>query len=266
MKLSFGSSLSGTRLIAISISASFLLAACNGSAQEPEDEALFDEAVLNLLLESRIQKPANQATSEERTSAVDELTNIYVMSNLPRAIELGNDPVIKAQIELQGKAILFNALATDFIENNPATEQEIFNTYEEQVALAPPKEFKARHILVESQSEAVGLIEELKGGADFVELAIEHSTGPSGPSGGDLGWFTAQAMVAPFSDAVAGMDNGAFTLAPVQTQFGWHVILREDSRDSAPPPLDSVRDAIKQQVEQNKFREYMNDARTKASE
>ncbi len=266
MKLSFGSSLSGTRLIAISISASFLLAACDGSAQELEEAALFDESVLNLLLESRIQKPADQATSEERAAAIDELTNIYVMSNVPRAIELGNDPEIKAQIELQGKAILFNALATDFIENNPATDQEIFNTYEEQVALAPPKEFKARHILVESQSEAVALIEELKGGADFVELAMEHSTGPSGPTGGDLGWFTVQAMVAPFSEAVAGMENGAFTLAPVQTQFGWHVILREDSRDSAPPPLDSVRDAIKQQVEQNKFREYMNDARAKASE
>ena len=92
MKLSFGSSLSGARLIAISISASFLLAACGSSAQEPEEAALFDEAVLNLLLESRIQKPADQATSEERAAAVDELTNIYVMSNLPRAIELGNDP------------------------------------------------------------------------------------------------------------------------------------------------------------------------------
>jgi peptidyl-prolyl cis-trans isomerase C len=266
MKLSFGSSLSGARLIAISISASFLLAACNGSAEEPEDEALFDEAVLNLLLESRIQKPADQATSEERASALDELTNIYVMSSLPRAIELSKVPEIKAQIELQEKAILFNAFASDFIENNQATDQEIFNLYEEQVALAPAKEFKARHILVETQSAAVALVEELKGGADFVELAKEKSTGPSGPSGGDLGWFTAQAMVEPFSNAVAAMEDGAFTTAPVQTQFGWHVILREDSRDSAPPPLDSVRDAIKQQIEQTKLREFMSNARTNSSE
>jgi len=266
MKLFFGSSLSGARPLPILLSATFLLAACNGSAQEPENAPLFDEAVVDLLLESRTQKPAAEATSEERASAVDELSNIYVISSLPRAVELGNNPEIKAQIELQGRAILFNAVAVDFIENNQASEQEIFNIYEEQFALAPPKEFKARHILVETQSEAVALIEELKGGADFVELAKEHSTGPSGPSGGDLGWFTTQAMVAPFSNAVAAMEDGAFTTEPVQTQFGWHVIIREDSRDSAPPPLESVRDSIKQQIEQNRFREFMDNARAKASE
>ena len=233
----FGSSLSGTRLLAISLSATFLLTACQASSDEPESEsepaALFDQAVLDLLLESRIQKPAIQATNEEREAAIDELTNIYVVSSLPRAMELRETPEVKAQIELQEKAILFNALATDFLEKNPATEQEIFNLYEEQVALAPPQEFKARHILVETQSSAVALIEELQGGADFEELAKEHSTGPSAPSGGDLGWFTAQAMVEPFSNAVAAMEDGAFTPAPVQAQFGWHTILREGSRDSS---------------------------------
>jgi peptidyl-prolyl cis-trans isomerase C len=268
----FGSSLSGTRLLAILLSGTFLLTACQASSDEPESEpesesaALFDQAVLDLLLESRIQKPASQATSEEREAAIDELTNIYVVSSLPRAMELREVPAIKAQIELQEKAILFNALATDFLEDNQATEQEIFNLYEEQVALAPPQEFKARHILVETQSSAVALIEELQGGADFAELAKEHSTGPSAPSGGDLGWFTAQAMVEPFSNAVAAMEDGAFTPAPVQTQFGWHIILREGSRDSAPPPLDSVRDVLKQRVEQAKFQEFMNNARAKTSE
>lgn len=266
MKSSFGSRLSGTRLVAISLGTSFLLASGAASAQEPDSATLFDQAVLDLLLQSRIQKPAGQATSQERASAVDELTNIYVISGLPRAIELGESPAIKAQIELQERAILFNAFASEFVANNQATEQEIFNTYEEQIALTPSKEFKARHILVDTQGEAMALVEELKAGADFVELAKEHSTGPSAPSGGDLGWFTAQAMVEPFSNAVAAMEDGDFTPAPVQTQFGWHVILREDSRDGAPPPLDSVRDVIKQRVEQNKFQEFMNNARANASE
>jgi hypothetical protein len=92
MKLSFGSRQSGTRLLALSLSASFLLAACNGSAQEPEAKPLFDQAVLDLLLQSRIQKPASEATSEERVSAIEELTNIYVVTNLPRSIELGESP------------------------------------------------------------------------------------------------------------------------------------------------------------------------------
>ena len=197
---------------------------------------------------------------------MDELSNIYAISSLPRAIELKATPQIRAQLELQERAILFNAFANDFLAKNQATEQEIFNAYEEQVAIAPPKEFKARHILVETQGEAIALIEELQGGAEFVELAKQHSTGPSGPSGGDLGWFTAQAMVKPFSDSVSVMEDGAFTSTPVQTQFGWHVILREDSRDAAPPPLESVRDVIKQRVEQGKLQEFMNKARSNANE
>lgn len=265
MTSSFDSRVSGTRRLTIAMSATFLFATGAVSAQQPEAATPFSPAVLDLLLESRIQKPAAQATGEERAAAIGELTNIYMISSLPRAVELGEDPRIKAQLELQERAILFNALANDFLANNQATEQEIFNIYEEQVALAPPKEFKARHILVDTQAAATALIEELQGGADFVELAKEHSTGPSGPSGGDLGWFTVQTMVEPFSDAVAAMEDGAFTAEPVQTQFGWHVILREDSRESAPPSLDSVRDAIKQRIEQDKFQKFLVNAREEAA-
>jgi len=262
MKSSSGSNSLGIRAAAIVLSTALLLGTTLASAEAPP----FDKEVLDLLLESRLQKPASQATAEEIESAVDELSNIYVISSLPRAVELGASPPIKAQLELQERAILFNAFANDFLEKNAATDQEIFNVYQEQVALAPPKEFKARHILVETQGEAVALIEKLQGGADFVELAKEHSTGPSGPSGGDLGWFTAQAMVKPFSDAVALLEDGDFTSSPVQTQFGWHVILREASRDSAPPPLESVRDAIKQRIEQQKFQDFLSDLRSKAPE
>jgi peptidyl-prolyl cis-trans isomerase C len=266
MNLIIGARKVGARIAAVTISVMFLLTATAASAQESNSGELFEKEVLELLLESRIQKPADQATAQERASAIEELTNIYLVSNLPRAIELGNSPAIKAQLDLQDRAILFNAFANDFLANNQATDQEIFNMYEEQVALAPPKEFKARHILVESQGAATDLVEQLQAGADFVELAKEHSTGPSAPSGGDLGWFTAQAMVKPFSDAVAAMEDGEFTSAPVQTQFGWHVILREDSRDSAPPPLESVSDALKQRVAQQKFQDFMKSLRSNSSE
>ncbi len=266
MTLFLGSKSFGTSVAAAALSAAVFFSTSTASAQQTEATQLFDNAVLELLLESRTKKPASQATAQERAAAIDELTNIYVISDLPRTIELGQSPQIKAQLDLQEKAILFNAFASDFLQKNPASEQEIFNAYEEQVALAPPKEFKARHILVDTQAEALALIEELQGGADFVELAKERSTGPSASSGGDLGWFTAQAMVKPFSDAVSKMEDGAFTASPVQTQFGWHVILREDSRDSTPPPLDSVRDVVKQRVEQQKFQEFMNNLRTKSAE
>ncbi len=221
--------------------------------------------VISLFLESQLQKPAAQVTPTERSAALDQLRDLYLVASLPKAVELGNDPRISAQIELQRVATLFNAFAGDFLTNNPVTDQEVFDAYQEQFALAPPKEFKARHILVEKQSEALALIETLKGDGDFVELAKTNSTGPSASSGGDLGWFTAQAMVKPFSDAVAVLEDGAFTTEPVQTQFGWHVILREDSRESAPPPLESVSDVIKQRISQQKFQDFLQNLRSSAA-
>ena len=95
---------------------------------------------------------------------------------------------------------------------------------------------------MQTQAEAQDLIAQLKEGADFQALAKEHSTGPSGPNGGDLGWFAPEQMVKPFADAVIALEDGAFSPDPVQTQFGWHVILREESRDAiiTPVPLDSA--------------------------
>lgn len=191
---SIGRRLAGTRIAAVTCAATLLFGATTASAQQTESTALFDNEVLELLLESRIQKPAGQATTQERETAIDELTNIYLVTNLPQALELAQSPDIKAQLDLQSRAIIFNAFSNEFLATNQATDQEVFNAYEEQIALVSNKEFKARHILVDTQGEAVSLIEELQGGADFIKLAQEHSTGPSGSSGGDLGWFTAQAM------------------------------------------------------------------------
>ena len=122
-----------------------------------------------------------------------------------------------------------------------------------QMQSSAPLQYKARHILVETQASALDLIAQLQDGANFEELAKANSTGPSGPSGGDLGWFSPEQMV---------KQDGEFTTQPVQTQFGWHVILREDSRENQPPPLDSVRDSIKQSVEQLKFQNYLEGLRT----
>lgn len=213
--------------------------------------------VLNMYLESRIQKPAAQASAEERESVLNELKDIYLLTTQERAKELAKSARIKAQLELQSRGILAQAVATDFVATNQATDDEIKAAYEQQMKLAPSLEYKARHILVETQGEAKGLISELEGGANFADLAKEKSTGPSGPNGGDLGWFAPDQMVAPFSKAVSELENGAFTKEPIQTQFGWHVILREDSRDTAPPTLESVRDMVKQRIEQNKLQNYL---------
>jgi len=216
-----------------------------------------DPNVFNMYLESRIQRPAAEATPDQVAAVRDELTDIYLLSGQPRAQELKENPLLQAQLELQSRAIMAQAVATDFVTRNQATDEEMQALYAEQIKLAPSLEFKARHILVETQGEAIELITLLEGEADFSELAKERSTGPSGPSGGDLGWFTPDRMVAEFSTAVQALDDGAFTKIPVQTQFGWHVILREDSREVPPPPFESVIDTLKQQVEQQKLQDYL---------
>ena len=156
---SIDSRLTGTRSAAVICAITLLLGTLTAAAQQSESTALYDNDVLDLLLESRIQKPASQATAQERDTAIDELTNIYLVTNLPRAIELGQSPEIKAQLDLQARAILFNAFANEFLASNQATDQEVFNAYEEQIALVSNTEFKARHILVDTQGEAVALTE-----------------------------------------------------------------------------------------------------------
>ena len=216
-----------------------------------------DSTVFDTYIQSRLQKPADQATAEERQILEQQLTDIYLLTTQPTAKELANEPLIKAQIEIQTRASIAQAVAMDFYAKNPATDEEILVEYQLQMKMAPTLQYKARHILVETQSAAVDLIKQLDEGDDFAELAKAHSTGPTGPNGGDLDWFPAEQMVKAFSDAVVAMSDGAYTSEPVQTQFGWHVILREETRDNQPPTLESIRDVLKQRVEQEKFQRYL---------
>ena len=118
------------------------------------------------------------------------------------------------------------------------------------------KEFDASHILVETEEEAQAVVAELEGGADFAAVAKEKSTGPSGPNGGSLGWFGAGMMVAPFQEAVEGMEVGTIS-APVQTQFGWHVIKLNDTRTAEAPPLDEVREELTAELRDARLKEYI---------
>ena len=235
------------------------------STSAQNDDAVKAE-MINLAIESTLRKPAAQATAGERAEIASEIENIYLVTEHPRARELASDPRFNATLELQRRVAIYQALKADYQANNAPTEQEIFNEYESQVALTSSVEYKARHILVSTQGAAADLIAQLDEGADFQVLAAEHSSDSSGQAGGDLGWFTEEAMVKPFSDGVKALENGSYSKEPIQSQFGWHVILREDSRDATPPPLDSVRDVIVQHLNERKFQDYVQSLRAGASE
>ena len=144
---------------------------------------------------------------------------------------------------------LLSSVVINDLRANSVTEDILKNTYAAKYpAGAGEQEYKASHILVETEQRAKDLLALLDGGTDFGGLAIEHSTGPSAPSGGDLGWFGKGQMVAPFESAVTGMEAGTYT-GPVKTQFGYHLIFLNDRRETSPPSFEDVRGEIEVEIQ-----------------
>ena len=214
---------------------------------------------------SRAQKPAEELTPEERDAIMSELIQMVLLSNAAQKDGLLQDPEFAAELELQRLQAVARRQIGAHLDENPVTETELQQAYDENLEQLAGVQYKARHILVEQESDAREIIAELQQGADFQELARTRSTGPSGPNGGDLGWFSAERMVAPFAAAVRAMDVGTFTTEPVQTRFGWHVILLEEKSDARAPGLDAVRGDVTSIVEQEKVQQYLDELRATAT-
>ena len=127
------------------------------------------------------------------------------------------------------------------------------------------KEYKARHILTTTETEAQAVIAQLNKGANFATLAKEKSIDTSSAqNGGELGWFSPDQMVKPFADAVEKLKKGSYTQTPVHTQYGWHVILLQDVRAVQPPPFDEVKDQVRGIMQNRIIGEYIDGLRKKA--
>ena len=145
------------------------------------------------------------------------------------------------------------------------TEEKLRERYEEAIAATPPQEeVRARHILLDSEEKANEVLLIVQGGADFAETAKQHSTGPSASNGGDLGYFAKDQMVAPFAEAAFAMQAGEFSPAPVQTEFGWHLIKVEDRRQSPPPAFEEMREQFSQEVRRAVLTALLEDVRSGA--
>jgi peptidyl-prolyl cis-trans isomerase C len=147
----------------------------------------------------------------------------------------------------------------DKLANEPVSDEAIQAAYDAAFAdAAPETEWQASHILVETEEEAKAIIEQLNGGADFATVAQEKSTGPSGPGGGALGWFGAGMMVPEFEEAVKTLKVGEIS-APVQTQFGWHVLILTDTRQKEAPALEDVREELTDSIRQESVQKMIDD-------
>lgn len=217
------------------------------------------------MLASQVAKSGRPVNDEVRAQIKEEVIarEIFMQEATKRGLAASED--YKAQMELARQTILIRELFADFQKKNPVTDAELKAEYDKFVAANGGKEYKARHILVEKEEEAKGIIASLKKGDKFEDLAKKMSKDPgSGANGGDLDWANASSYVPEFSSAMIKLEKGQLTPEPVKSQFGWHVIRLDDIRDAKLPAFDEVKPQISQQMTQQKLSQFQEDLRKKA--
>jgi len=201
-------------------------------------------------------RPSNDLPAEQRDRALDNLVRMELVTQQADKDGLIKDSRTVNSLELARLGVIEQLAAENYLKDKKPTEQELRAEYETQVAALPHLEYHARHILVATQPFAQKLIDQLEKGANFADVAKHESMDSSKDNGGDLGWFTPDHMVKAFADAVVTLKPGEYTHKPVQTEYGWHIIQLEATRDLAAPSYDSVRERLVQAVMNKKFRSY----------
>ena len=221
------------------------------------------KATLEKLEKEIAERSHGQVFPKEKL--IEELIQRELLVQDAEQKHLENSAEILAQLDSAKKTLLTQADVQDFIKANPVTDAEIKAEYDSKVAGENGTEYKARHILVKTEDEAKKIIAELDKGGDFAKLANKNSLdGKEAQNGGDLGWFAPSQMVAPFSEAVVKLEKGQYTKAPVKTQFGWHIILREDSKAQTPPPLEAVKEQLMPFLQRKKVQTMVENLRKQA--
>lgn len=219
------------------------------------------------ITESQLKIAATQSkvnykeiTPEQKKLLTEALINRQLVLQEAIKADFDKDKDVAARV----KALTDSYIAANYLakiaKEFKVSEEDIKAYYEKEVVNNRPKEYKARHILVKTEDEAKQLIKEIEGGADFSKLAKEKSidTG-SGSQGGSLEWFAGKDMVAPFSKAVADLKKGEMSKMPVNSQFGWHVVILDDERTPPPPELNDVKENIKKVLIKEKLNQYLSD-------
>ena len=219
---------------------------------KPITKAAFDQYAQQLRGRAKVD------SAEASKSLVDQLVMEELLVQEAAKQKLADDPQVKQQMEMVQRNLLASTMVRRMLSANAPSEEAIKKEYDTAVAAMKGKEYKASHILVDSEDKAKEIIAELKkDSSKFAELAKAKSSDSSADKGGDLGWFTPSMMVPPFAEAVAKLEKGKFSEQPVQTPFGWHVILLEDIRDATPPSLDELKPQITQMLQSKTVNDYL---------
>jgi len=241
------------------VSASDILARVNGQEITKEDFNAFLQQI----------QPGQPVSYEMldpkmRKQVLDGIIETELLAQAAQKAGMEKDPRFRRMLELAKKKLLINAYARKQFEGTVVSDSEAKEYYDKHPEkFATPEQVRARHILLKDEKKAREIIDQLKGlkGEElkkkFIELAKKESTGPSGPKGGDLGYFTRGQMVLPFDKAVFSLSKGEITTEPVKTQFGWHVIYLEDKKPSRTVPFEAAKEKIIAQLRQERFVEKM---------
>ena len=195
---------------------------------------------------------------------LERVIDIKLFAQEGKKMKLDEEPSVRAAIDFVIEKVLMQAFLSKYVQEN-IKEENLKASYNNFIADETSREeIKASHILMDTESEAIDVINMLNDGDDFAELAKNKSTGPSGPSGGDLGWFKRGQMVPPFEKAAFSLNKNEITQRPVQTQFGWHVIKIFDKRIPEAPSYESMKNKLIQDLERKivskKIQDLRNDA------
>jgi peptidyl-prolyl cis-trans isomerase C len=266
------------RTLGVAVSTVVALAACNKSQQAAAPQApagsppvatvngtVISRSDYDLFVKDLLQGKQQELTADQKNQVLDDLINMQLLADQAEKDNLQNDPATVTQLQLLRTRVMADAEQQKFIKTLQPSDADLHAEYETAIASMDKTEYKARHILVASKDDAEQVIKKLKGGAKFEDIAKAQSidTG-SKQTGGELGWFTTSRMVKPFADAVVALKKGETTQEPVQTQFGWHVIQLEDTRDKTPPPFDQVKQQLTNQVIRKKLQAYVADLKKNA--
>ena len=195
---------------------------------------------------------------------LERVIDIKLFAQEGKKMKLDEEPSVRAAIDFVIEKVLMQAFLSKYVQEN-IKEENLKASYNNFIADETSREeIKASHILMDTESEAIDVINMLNNGDDFAELAKNKSTGPSGPSGGDLGWFKRGQMVPPFEKAAFSLNKNEISQRPVQTQFGWHVIKVFDKRIPEAPSYESMKSKLIQDLERKivskKIQDLRNDA------
>jgi peptidyl-prolyl cis-trans isomerase C len=223
---------------------------------------LFPKPYFDYLLKERVAQ--GQPDSPELRNALREELNtreLLVREAKKKGMEKSSD--IKNQMDLASQTVLVRAYVTDWVKDNPVPDASLRKEYDQIKSQIGDKEYKVRHILVEKETDANDIIAALQKGEKFEKLAERSKDPGSKDKGGDLDWNAPGNFVKPFSEAMVATPKGKFTPKPVQTQFGWHVIMVEDIRDAKIPTFEEVKPQLLQRMQAQMLDQYFKELRTK---